>query len=289
MSQARPHASPPCRSRTSPRLATMLAKWMPPGLRRRAAAPVSHARRARTARQPHAPARRRDPRVLALVEPRLREVDDRAHLRADRRRLRVGRARRRLRPAARARPTSSCARASTAAPADALLGRARGVRCWRSPTSCTTRARSAMSCGRARRAVRRAPDARADRDLRLLPRDRLRLQRRLRVQHEEWAEPFPPPARLDVLDPRRMGTGGEPGTETARPPRAGDGSCCWRSRVAGLVVFALSRLNLSRAGHALITASPGWIALSFAADGRLAGAALGLLASGAAGRPARTA
>jgi len=33
--------------------------------------------------------------------------------------------------------------------------------------------------------------------------------------------------------------------------------------VAGLVVFALSRLNLKRAGHALITASPGWIALSF--------------------------
>lgn len=33
--------------------------------------------------------------------------------------------------------------------------------------------------------------------------------------------------------------------------------------LAGLVAFALSRLNLSRAGHALITASPGWIALSF--------------------------
>jgi len=32
--------------------------------------------------------------------------------------------------------------------------------------------------------------------------------------------------------------------------------------VAGLIAFALSRLNLSRAGHALITASPGWIALS---------------------------
>jgi phosphatidylinositol alpha-mannosyltransferase len=32
--------------------------------------------------------------------------------------------------------------------------------------------------------------------------------------------------------------------------------------LAGLVVFALSRLNLSRVGHALITASPGWIALA---------------------------
>jgi phosphatidylinositol alpha-mannosyltransferase len=31
---------------------------------------------------------------------------------------------------------------------------------------------------------------------------------------------------------------------------------------AGLVVFALSQLNLSRVGHALITASPGWIVLA---------------------------
>ena len=31
--------------------------------------------------------------------------------------------------------------------------------------------------------------------------------------------------------------------------------------VAGLLVFALSRLNLHRIGHALVTASPGWIAL----------------------------
>ena len=34
--------------------------------------------------------------------------------------------------------------------------------------------------------------------------------------------------------------------------------------LAGLVVFALSRLELSRVGHALVTASPGWIALSLA-------------------------
>jgi phosphatidylinositol alpha-mannosyltransferase len=32
--------------------------------------------------------------------------------------------------------------------------------------------------------------------------------------------------------------------------------------LAGLIVFALSRLDLSRIGHALITASPGWIALA---------------------------
>ncbi len=31
--------------------------------------------------------------------------------------------------------------------------------------------------------------------------------------------------------------------------------------MAGLVVFAVSRLNVRRVGHALITASPGWIAL----------------------------
>jgi phosphatidylinositol alpha-mannosyltransferase len=33
--------------------------------------------------------------------------------------------------------------------------------------------------------------------------------------------------------------------------------------LAGLLVFALSRLDLRRIGHALITASPGWIALAF--------------------------
>jgi phosphatidylinositol alpha-mannosyltransferase len=33
--------------------------------------------------------------------------------------------------------------------------------------------------------------------------------------------------------------------------------------MAGLVVFALSRLNLPRVGHALITATPGWVALAF--------------------------
>ncbi len=34
--------------------------------------------------------------------------------------------------------------------------------------------------------------------------------------------------------------------------------------VAGTVVFALSRLDLSRVGHALVTASPGWIVLAVA-------------------------
>jgi phosphatidylinositol alpha-mannosyltransferase len=53
---------------------------------------------------------------------------------------------------------------------------------------------------------------------------------------------------------------------TASPPRTG------RRRLAilltaivlaGLVVFALSQLNLPRVGHALITATPGWVALAF--------------------------
>jgi phosphatidyl-myo-inositol alpha-mannosyltransferase len=34
--------------------------------------------------------------------------------------------------------------------------------------------------------------------------------------------------------------------------------------LAGLVVYAVSQLNLGRVGHALITASPGWIALALA-------------------------
>ena len=56
----------------------------------------------------------------------------------------------------------------------------------------------------------------------------------------------------------------------AHPPKHGRGGHrrkIWIALLAlvlaGLVAFALSRLNLSRAGHALITASPGWIALSF--------------------------
>ena len=37
--------------------------------------------------------------------------------------------------------------------------------------------------------------------------------------------------------------------------------------LAGLVVYALSRLDFSRVGHALITATPGWIALALALMG----------------------
>ncbi|HWY90834.1 MAG TPA: hypothetical protein VNY31_09210, partial [Solirubrobacteraceae bacterium] len=34
--------------------------------------------------------------------------------------------------------------------------------------------------------------------------------------------------------------------------------------LAGVILYALSRLNLSRVGHALITATPGWIVLALA-------------------------
>ncbi|HEY2719343.1 MAG TPA: hypothetical protein VGI52_06915, partial [Solirubrobacteraceae bacterium] len=33
--------------------------------------------------------------------------------------------------------------------------------------------------------------------------------------------------------------------------------------LAGLLAFALSRLGLHRIGHALVTASPGWVAVAF--------------------------
>jgi len=60
-----------------------------------------------------------------------------------------------------------------------------------------------------------------------------------------------------------MATGGDP----PKHGRGGHARKMWLALlalvVAGLVAFALSRLNLSRAGHTLITASPGWIALSF--------------------------
>ena len=42
-------------------------------------------------------------------------------------------------------------------------------------------------------------------------------------------------------------------------------------------MFALSRLNLSRIGHALINANPAWIVLAVALMALLARAALGVL------------
>ncbi len=60
-----------------------------------------------------------------------------------------------------------------------------------------------------------------------------------------------------------MATGADPPTDRRRGRRRKFWIALLALAVAGLVAFALSRLNLSRAGHALITASPGWIALSF--------------------------
>jgi uncharacterized membrane protein YbhN (UPF0104 family) len=60
-----------------------------------------------------------------------------------------------------------------------------------------------------------------------------------------------------------MATGGDPPTDRRRGHRRKIWIALLAVAVAGLVAFALSRLNLSRAGHALITATPGWIALSF--------------------------
>jgi phosphatidylinositol alpha-mannosyltransferase len=60
-----------------------------------------------------------------------------------------------------------------------------------------------------------------------------------------------------------MGTGGEQGAENRRAGVRRRWLVLLAIAVAGLVVFALSQLNLKRAGHALITASPGWIVLSF--------------------------
>jgi phosphatidylinositol alpha-mannosyltransferase len=59
---------------------------------------------------------------------------------------------------------------------------------------------------------------------------------------------------------------------SVNPPPQRNRARAWRGAgggvalliVAGLLVFALSRLGLHRIGHALITASPGWVALALA-------------------------
>jgi phosphatidylinositol alpha-mannosyltransferase len=53
-----------------------------------------------------------------------------------------------------------------------------------------------------------------------------------------------------------------PPTRSRRPVRRRVGIAVAVIALAGLVAFALSRLELQRAGHALVTASPGWIALA---------------------------
>jgi phosphatidylinositol alpha-mannosyltransferase len=60
-----------------------------------------------------------------------------------------------------------------------------------------------------------------------------------------------------------MGASENPPTPTRRTGRRCLALAVTAVVVAGVIVFALSRLNLPRVGHALITATPGWIALAF--------------------------
>lgn len=76
-------------------------------------------------------------------------------------------------------------------------------------------------------------------------------------RHKNGCEP-----NSDLLDPPLMGV-------PENVPLRSRGSVLRRVGIAlavialvALVVFALSRLELQRAGHALVTASPGWIALA---------------------------
>jgi phosphatidyl-myo-inositol alpha-mannosyltransferase len=66
----------------------------------------------------------------------------------------------------------------------------------------------------------------------------------------------------DLLDPRLMGAPENVPLRSRGPVLRRVGVVLAVIVLAGLVVFALSRLELQRAGHALVTASPGWIALA---------------------------
>jgi phosphatidyl-myo-inositol alpha-mannosyltransferase len=72
--------------------------------------------------------------------------------------------------------------------------------------------------------------------------------------------------------PRRMADTPPPPARTPAPARAGRarrraGVALLALLVAGLVAFALTRLNLSHVGHALINADPAWIVLAVALMG----------------------
>jgi phosphatidylinositol alpha-mannosyltransferase len=60
-----------------------------------------------------------------------------------------------------------------------------------------------------------------------------------------------------------MGTPENPPRRRRRKARTRAGVIVAAILQAGLLVFALSRLDLKRIGHALITATPGWIVLAF--------------------------
>ncbi len=68
----------------------------------------------------------------------------------------------------------------------------------------------------------------------------------------------------DVIDPAPMGAPENIHLRSRRRALRRGGVVLGAILLAALVVFALSRLELQRAGHALVTASPGWIALALA-------------------------
>jgi phosphatidylinositol alpha-mannosyltransferase len=68
----------------------------------------------------------------------------------------------------------------------------------------------------------------------------------------------------DLLDPRLMGVRENVPLRARASVLKRVGIVLAVIALAALVVFALSRLELQRAGHALVTASPGWIALALA-------------------------
>src|SRR5436190_365553 len=63
----------------------------------------------------------------------------------------------------------------------------------------------------------------------------------------------------------RTGTPQSPPRRRLRPRWRYAGLLVGVLLVAGVLVFAVSRLNLHRIGHALVNASPGWIALALLA------------------------
>jgi phosphatidylinositol alpha-mannosyltransferase len=66
----------------------------------------------------------------------------------------------------------------------------------------------------------------------------------------------------DLLDPRLMGAPENVPLRSRGPALRRAGVVLVVLVLAGLVAFALSRLELQRVGHALVTASPGWIVLA---------------------------
>ena len=77
------------------------------------------------------------------------------------------------------------------------------------------------------------------------------------ARHKNGCEP-----NSDLLDPRLMGVPENVSLRSRGPVLRRVGIGLAVIALAALVVFALSRLELQRAGHALVTASPGWIALA---------------------------